>query len=122
MCGRFYLIVQNMPKTKEKPVFAAQIQEALKNRQNVELRGKSVAVRKLLDELITVSHGKALIPAAHEEDHTISIQSNVGFPPSDKITTEGVMRQVLQVYGWPVPLHVGYTQFYFREATKRIIP
>jgi len=110
-----------MPKTKEKPLLASQIQEALKNRQNVEIRGKSVAVRKLLDELITISHGKALIPAAHEEDHTISIQSNVSFPPSDKITTEGVMRQVLQVYGWPVPSHVGYTQFYFGKLLKELL-
>ena len=110
-----------MPKTKEKPLLASQIQEALKNRQNVEIRGKSVAVRKLLDELITVAHGKAMIPAAHEEDHTIYIQSNIAFPPSDKITPEGVMRQVLQTYGWPMTSHLGSQQFYFGKLLKELL-
>jgi len=108
-----------MPKTKEKPVFAAQIQEALKNRQNVELRGKSVAVKKLLDELITVSNGKSFIPAAHEEDYTIQILSNIVFP--DKITPENVMRQTLQVFGWPIVLQSGFTRFYFGKLLKELL-
>jgi hypothetical protein len=46
---------------KEKPAknrIHLQILEALKNRQNVELRGKSIAVRKLLDELAVTEREK----------------------------------------------------------------
>src|SRR6185436_1332861 len=100
-----------MPKEQQKPLLVSQIQEALKNRQNVELRGKSIAVKKLLDELITYSYGRAVVPAAHVEDYTIFVLSNIAFPPSDKMTPENVMKQVLQTFGWPLTTHGSYAQF-----------
>jgi hypothetical protein len=116
-----------IPKQKQRSALEIQIREALKNRQNVELRGKSISVKKLLNEMIVPTYGKAMIPELHEEDYAIRVIENIGFPPSDKIIIEGVMKQVLQEFGWPSVRILGHVQFYFNKLLKelyhdRIIP
>jgi hypothetical protein len=105
----------------------SQIQDALKNRQHIELSGQTIAVKKLLDELITFSGGKATIPARHEEDFSIQVLSNIAFPTSDKMTIEHLKRQVLQGFGWPPNNQGVLVTFYFEKLLKelkndRIIP
>lgn len=97
-----------------------QIKDALKNRQHVEIYGKQIFTKKLLDSLIVFERGKAVIPPQHEEDLTIQVVQNIAFPPSDKINPEGVMRQVLQEFSWPFTRDLGHVQFYFGKLLKEL--
>lgn len=107
-------------KTTTHPIHL-QILEGLKNRQNIELRGKSIAVRNLLNELVMTDRGKAIIPPLHEEDLTIQLISNIAFPPSDKIIIEGIMRQVSQDFGWPYVSKIEHVKFYFGKLLKELL-
>lgn len=109
------------PSATTRPMLISQIQEALKNRQHVEISGDTISVRKLLDELITYSGGKATIRARHEEDFTIQILTNIAFPTSDKMTIEHTMRQVLQGFGWPQTSNGGLVAFYFGKLLKELM-
>jgi hypothetical protein len=109
------------------PLLSSEIRTALKNRQNIELRGRSAAIRSLLDALIRVERGKNIVQATHTEDHTLHILPNITFPVSDKMTPENVMRQVLQEFGWPPVSFLQHVQFYFGKLLKelhhdRVIP
>ncbi len=108
-----------MTKTKPHPNIS-RITDALKNRQNVELRGTSVAVRKLLDELITVDRGVPIIPPRHEEDYRIRVLDKIVFPASDKMSVENIQRQVLQAFGWPLILNLSHVQFFGGKLLKEL--
>jgi len=109
------------PDAPTRPALLSQIQDALKNRQHVQISGRSDFTRKLLDELISFERGKAVIPAKHEEDYTIQVIQNVAFPTSDKMTIENVMIQVLQEFGWPPTGNLGFVQFYFGKLLKELL-
>ncbi|MBS1904689.1 MAG: hypothetical protein JSS75_13365 [Bacteroidetes bacterium] len=108
-------------------LLSTEIRTALKNRQNVELRGRSAAIRALLDSLIRFERGTNIVAPTHAEDHTLHILPNITFPVSDKMTPENVMRQVLQEFGWPTTPNLSHVQFYFGKLLKelhhdRIVP
>lgn len=110
-----------------RPLLLEQMRDVLKNRQNVQIHGSSKDIRYFLNELIQFQHGKAIIPAKHEEDYTIQVMQNISFPSSDKIVPEGAMRQLLQEFGWPGMRDLGHVQFYFGKLLKelhhdRVIP
>ena len=110
-----------------RPLLLEEIRDVLKNRQNVQILGSSKDIRFFLNELIQFTHGKAIVPAKHEEDYSIQIMQNISFPSSDKIVPEGAMRQLLQEFGWPGMRDLGQVQFYFGKLLKelhhdRIIP
>lgn len=119
--------IYELPTAQTRQTLLEQIRDVLKNRQNVSVNGESVHIKKLMNQLIITDRGKGVIPAKHPEDFTLQIIANIGFPPSDKINPEGVMRQVLQEYGWPHTNHLGHIKFYFEKLLKelsndRIIP
>ena len=110
-----------------RPLLLEQIREALKNRQHIELKGSTIHVRKILDELTNSVHGQTFIPPAHEEDYMIRIIEGVSFPPSDKIIIEGVMRHLLLEFGWPSVSSISHVSFFFGKLLKelnndRVIP
>jgi hypothetical protein len=104
-----------------RPLLLEEVRDVLKNRQNVQIRGTSKDIRFFLNELIQFKHGKAMIPAKHEEDYTIQIMQNISFPSSDKIVPEGAMRQLLQEFGWPGMRDLGQVQFYFGKLLKELL-
>ncbi len=104
-----------------RPLLLEEVRDVLKNRQNVSIRGSSKDIRFFLNELIQFKHGKAMIPAKHEEDYTIQIMQNISFPSSDKIVPEGAMRQLLQEFGWPGMRDLGQVQFYFGKLLKELL-
>ena len=119
--------IKHFPDATTRPMLLSQIQDALKNRQHVEIVGEMITQRNLLSELITFERGKAIIPARHEEDFSFQIIENIAFPTSDKMTIENLMRQVLQTFGWPPISNLGFVQFCFGKLLKeltydRVIP
>ncbi len=109
-----------MTKTNHFKPQLARIKEALKQRQNVELRGKSITVRKLLNELITVDRGRSIIAPSHEEDYLIRVLDKIAFPASDKMSVENIQRQVLQSFGWPLLLNLSHVQFFSGKLLKEL--
>ncbi|MDP4221252.1 MAG: hypothetical protein Q8896_12525 [Bacteroidota bacterium] len=97
-----------------------EIRDVLKNRQHVEIYGKQIFIRKILDDLIVYERGTAIIPPCHEEDFTIHLVPDIGFPASDKITVEFAMRQVLQEFGWPPTRDMNLVKFYFTKLMKEL--
>ena len=115
------------PTARNRTELTNQIRDALKIRQHVEIQGNPIATRKLLDDLIRYENGKAIILPLHPEDFTFHIMLNIGFPSSDKINIEGIMRQVLLEFGWPAERDIGRVNFFFGRLMellyfKRIVP